>query len=240
MNFVFDPFNIVIIAVAVIVLLRLRSVLGTRTGNEKQYDPYSRTDTAPAKSPGTGKDNVVHLPGHGPGDENVEDKDGERPPVWQGIADENSELAKGLLAIAEKDPAFDANAFITGAKAAYEMVVTGFAEGNKKTLKDLLSKDVYRGFASAIDERKVNGESMQLQFIGIDKASLLEAGVHNNQARLTLKFASEMITATFDADGEVIDGDPGQVAKVNDVWTFERSLRSKNPNWKLVETQEVN
>jgi predicted lipid-binding transport protein (Tim44 family) len=117
------------------------------------------------------------------------------------------------------------------------MIVTAFADGDRKALKNLLSKEVYEGFAAALDEREKRGETVRSAFVGIEKSEIRGAAVAGNEAQVTVQFISQIISSTHDSDGEVIDGDPDQVAEVNDVWTFARSLKSRDPNWKLIATE---
>jgi predicted lipid-binding transport protein (Tim44 family) len=138
------------------------------------------------------------------------------------------------------DPGFDPNHFIDGAKAAYEMIVMAFAQGDDATLKQLLGSDVYDGFQRAIRERESRGEKVESSLVGIDKADIIEAEVKNRTAYVTVKFVSELISVTRDADGEVVEGDPKKVREVTDIWTFAREVGSKNPNWKLVATEAAN
>jgi predicted lipid-binding transport protein (Tim44 family) len=232
----FDPFTIILLAVTVIVLLRLRSVLGTRTGHEKRIDPFSPPNSTDAKPAAKKTDNVIRLPG------NENDKLGEEPdqtqkPVWLDYATEGSALAKGLEKLHQTDRTFDPADFVQGAKVAYEMIVTSFSEGDKKSLKSLLTKDVYAGFAEAIDQRKAKGETMESRFVGIDSAELVEATLKGRIASLTVKFVSQLISATRDKQGNVIDGDPKQIAEITDIWTFERDTTSRDPNWNLSATE---
>ena len=127
-----------------------------------------------------------------------------------------------------------------GAKAAYEIIVTAFAEGNRRTLKDLLGPEVYDGFNSAITDRESRGEQIDQSFVGIKSADLVEAELKGGMAHLTVKFVSELISATRDKAGEVISGDPKRIREVTDIWTFAREAISRNPNWKLVATQAAN
>jgi predicted lipid-binding transport protein (Tim44 family) len=121
---------------------------------------------------------------------------------------------------------------------AYEMIIDGFAKGDKAALKNLLSKDVFEGFARAIDERQAQGHRVESRFVGIDKATIQSASLlGGKKAAITMAFVSELITATYDRAGEVIDGDPKEIREVTDVWTFERDVTSRNPNWKLVATE---
>jgi predicted lipid-binding transport protein (Tim44 family) len=156
------------------------------------------------------------------------------------FAPKGSPLAKGLMAIVKSDPSFDPEQFLEGAKSAYEMIVMAFAGGNKRSLRQLLGEDVYDGFIGAIDEREERGETVDSSFIGIDKADIIEAERKRKSAQVTVKFVSQLITATTDKKGKVIDGDPKKVREVTDIWTFARDITSRDPNWKLVATEAAN
>lgn len=230
----FDPLNILLLAVALVVFWRLRSVLGTRTGTEKPpFDPFAtkRTSAPPQQD---GRDNVVRLPpvaAETGGDQET------RPKIWEGIAEAGSSLAVGLERLSESDPGFSPHTFLEGAKVAYEMILEAFAKGDKPALKNLLSKDAFDGFAQAIDAREAQGHKVESRFVGIDKAAIKAAKLTGSKANITVEFASELISATYDRENKVIDGDPRQIREVTDIWTFERDITSRNPNWKLVSTQ---
>jgi len=241
MNNVFDPVNLIILVAAVVIFFRLRSVLGSRTGNERRWDlpaPPSSADKETAEK--SEDDNVVPLPSNGPEPEPIRGYQGEEEtkPVWEGYAEAGSRTAQGLEKIAGSDASFNPRQFIDGAKMAYEMIVTAFAGGDKKTLKPLLGKDVYDGFAGAIDERNKSKETMETRFVGIDEATITGAALNGKRAQITIRFTSELITATRAADGKVIDGDPDKIGELIDVWTFERDVSSRDPNWKLVATED--
>ena len=237
----FDIYTIIFLALAVFIFIRLRSVLGQRTGRERPpYDPYSRRDAA--KAPNTPTDKVVNFPGTtepAPVPAPVEpiDPDAPVPARWAGVAEVGSAVANGLDAIAAQEPGFDVKHFVTGARSAYEMIVVAFAEGDRAALKDLLAKDVFDGFASAITERDQRGEKMETRFVSVDKAEIIEAMVKGRTAQITMKFVSQLISVTRSKAGAVIDGDPEVVADVTDVWTFSRDLGARDPNWKLVATE---
>jgi predicted lipid-binding transport protein (Tim44 family) len=130
--------------------------------------------------------------------------------------------------------------FLDGAKAAYEMVVMAFAQGDEEALKQLLGDDVYDGFQRAIHEREERGEKLESNLVGIDKADIIETEIKNRTAYVTVKFVSELVSVTRDAEGEVVEGDPKKVREVTDIWTFARDIASKNPNWKLAATEAAN
>ena len=174
---VFDIYTIIFLALAVFIFLRLRSVLGQRTGRERPpYDPYSRDAARPAP------EKVITLPNRAP---EAAAKPAE--PVaapgerWKGVAESGTPVASGLDAIAGADPEFDGKHFVTGARAAYEMIVTAFAEGDRRTLKNLLSRDVYEGFEAAITEREKAGDKAETRFVSIDSADITHAELQEPQ-----------------------------------------------------------
>jgi len=226
-----DIYTIIFLALAVFIFLRLRSVLGQRTGHERR--PVTRDALS-----GRNGDNVVPMPGTIIDQAPLAPTDPEPPADrWKGIAEPGSALAGGLTAVANDDSAFDLRAFLAGAKSAYEMIVMAFAQGDRRTLKDLLSSEVYDGFEGAIREREKREEKIDRKFVGVDKAELVGADLRGRTASLTVRFVSQMISVTRDKTGAVIDGSPDKVSDVTDVWTFARDLSSRDPNWKLVGTE---
>lgn len=227
-----DLTTIVFLALAVFVIWRLRSVLGQRTGNERQIDPFRRSEQ-PKPSPERTDSNVVTLPGA-----SVQMPDAAtNPDRWRGLAEPGSASAAGLDQIAAAEPAFDGKAFLGGAKMAYESIVIAFAAGDRRTLKSLLSKDVYEGFERAITDREKRGERAETTFVSIDDASIANVDVKGRNAQVTVRFVSKLITVTRDAKGAAIDGSPDTVVEVTDVWTFARTLGARDPNWQLVATE---
>ncbi|MEL7304054.1 MAG: Tim44/TimA family putative adaptor protein, partial [Pseudomonadota bacterium] len=155
-------------------------------------------------------------------------------------AGSDDSLREGLREIFRRDNTFDPDEFMSGAKQAYEMIVTAFAEGNRRMLRDLLSDDVYEGFSAAIDDRDQQHLQIDQSFVGINAAKIIEADVKNgDEANVTVKFQSQLISATRDKGGEVISGDPQRVQDVTDIWTFARDLSTQDPNWKLIGTQST-
>ena len=243
MSEAFDIYTLLFLVLAVVIFIRLRNVLGRRTGSERPpYDPYAAPDAKRAGAP-EANEPVVALPRgrsgrapvetSGPSTEDIEARLGRH-------ATKDSPLGQSLAELMRADPAFDPGQFLDGAKAAYEMIVMAFAEGDEETLKQLLGTDVYEGFQRAIREREERGEKLELSLVGIDKADIIEAEVKNRTAYVTVKFVSELISVTRDADGEVVEGDPKKVREVTDIWTFARDIASRNPNWKLVATEAAN
>lgn len=239
MNDIFDPLNIILLALAVFVFIRLRSVLGKRTGNERPpFDPYSKPDENAGQG-SAGPDNVIPMPGQNAPAEHDGERQEDDTVVADKVAPSGSALNEALRSILSVDHSFEPEPFLQGAKAAYEMIVTAFAEGDRKTLKNLLSKEVYEGFVSAINDREKRDERVESTFVGIDKAEIVEAALKDKVAQVTVKLQSQLISATLDKDGEVIDGDPNKVSEVIDIWTFARDTASRDPNWKLVATESA-
>lgn len=237
-------YTIIFLALAVFIFFRLRSVLGQRTGRERPpYDPYSRDTTrTPPSAPASTPDNVVRLPerlGDATPGAQAPRETGTPPSGsrWAGVSEPGSPVAAALDQIVAGEPDFDAQRFVEGAKSAYEMIVLAFAAGDRRALKDLLSKEVYDGFAAAITDREGRGETMQSRFVSIDRADLTDAAVKGRTAQITVRFVSKLISVTTSRDGATIDGSPDTVADVTDVWTFARELGARDPNWKLVATE---
>ncbi|MEI8153364.1 MAG: Tim44/TimA family putative adaptor protein [Hyphomicrobiales bacterium] len=231
----FDIYTIIFLALAVFILLRLRSVLGQRTGRERPpFDPYSSAPGAVRPSPG---DKVVALPGRAPDASKAAETVEPAADRWKGIAEPSSALAAGLDAIVGEDKTFDPKHFVVGARSAYDMIVTAYAAGDRKQLKGLLGREVYDGFENAIKEREQKGETVETRFVAIDGADLTAAEQRGKTAQVTVRFRSQLISVTRAKDGAVIDGNAEKVTDVTDVWTFARDVSSRDPNWKLVATE---
>ncbi len=230
----FDLTTIIMLGIAVFVIWKLRSVLGTRTGNERP--PVDMLRRAEPVTPTAANDsNVVSL-----GDRLPETPArADDPDRWKGIAEAGTPLAAGLDAIMAADRTFDARGFRDGAKAAYEMIVMAFAQGDRRTLKDLLSKDVHDGFVAAIADREKRGERVETTFVSIDRSDIVDAQLKGKSIQVTVKFLSKLITATYDKAGAVVDGAPDKIVDVTDIWTFAHDAGSRDPNWKLIATNPV-
>jgi predicted lipid-binding transport protein (Tim44 family) len=231
-NVFFDIYTIIFLALAVFIFLRLRSVLGQRTGRERPpYDPYSARDAMR-----TSNDNVVTLPPR-PAEAEKPIDAGEPGDRWKGIAPQGSAVASGLDAIVAQDSSFDPKHFLTGARAAYEMIVTAYAAGDRRALKNLLGREVYEGFETAIQDREAKSETAETRFVSIDAAEIIGAELRGRSAQVTVRFVSQLISVTRDRSGTPIEGNPDKVTEVTDVWTFARDVSSRDPNWKLVATE---
>jgi predicted lipid-binding transport protein (Tim44 family) len=212
-------FDIILFAmVAGFLVLRLRSVLGRRTGNERRRELFTRRPTPAAEK-------VVNL---------VEP---EKPSARLGDdAPQADVVADRLKQIRRADPSFDPAHFIEGARTAFEMIVGGFAKGDKAALRPLLSDEVFHGFAAAIDERVAARETLETRIERLDSVDIVQADLKGRTAQITLRLVSHQINVTRAMDGSIVDGDPQNPVEKADYWTFARDTRSGDPNWVLVAT----
>lgn len=221
----FAFFDIVFIAmVAAFLILRLRSVLGRRTGEENRERWTTRTPRSAPAGAELPNDNVVRLPGRDNGD------------ATPAPAPADSPLDAALTQIKVADSSFDPRGFIKGAQSAFEMIVGAFAQGDTAALRPLLADEVYDNFATAIRERQKAKRTLETTIIGIKSGDIVEARLEGRSAFVTVKFVSEQVNVTRDADGNVVEGDANAVATVTDVWTFSRNTRARDPNWLLTAT----
>ena len=249
----FQYFDIIFFAlIAVFVILRLRSALGRRTGQERERPSNIFSRSAEPDEQNSGK--VIHLPGHG---ENSEDEIfekelsaiGERETTVSDSADsaaadapankndEIDEIRAGLSQIRMADPDFSPRVFLSGAKGAFEMIIEAFAAGDTATLRPLLGDDVYDEFADVIRARIAAKESVETTIVALDSTDIVVASLTGSTARLTMQFVSQQMSVTRDADGEEVEGESGAVMRVIDLWTFARNTNSIDPNWAVVETR---
>lgn len=226
-------FDIILLAmIAGFVILRLRSVLGRRTGNEQPpKDAFGRRDRRAEAV----DDKVVELP-----DRRADDRPAADPTVQAAPKPAATSLEAGVTQIQVADRNFDPDQFVTGARGAFETIVEAFARGDTGTLRSLLSNEVLEGFKAAIAEREAAGHVLETTVVGIKSAELIEAYMNGRTAFATVSFVSEQINVTRDADGNVVEGDDNRVTDVPDIWTFARNTRSRDPNWTLVETRSPN
>lgn len=213
--------------VAGFLVLRLRSVLGRRTGNERPpTDPYAQRsrDEASTREAERRDDNVIELPGR-------------RPADGAASAGPQTPLDAGLTQIRLADGAFDPETFLSGARMAFEMIVESFAKGDSAALRPLLADDVYRNFDEAIRDRESRGETMETDIAALKGISIVGAEMRNRVAYVTVRFVTEQISIVRNAEGAVIEGDPATAEPVVDLWTFARDTSSRDPNWKLVATE---
>jgi predicted lipid-binding transport protein (Tim44 family) len=216
-------FDIILFAmVAAFLVLRLRSVLGRRTGEEQRRDPLYRRAEPPREPVG---DKVIALGSRGPA-----------PMPPHATAAPADAVAAGLERIRSTDPEFDPAQFLQGARIAFETIVSAFAGGDKARLRPLLSDDVYKPFSTAIDERAAAGETLETRVLQLKHLDIVEAGVAARTARVTAKFVSDQINVLRAHDASIVDGDPDHPIEKTDFWTFARDTRSSDPNWVLIAT----
>lgn len=224
------PLDIIIFAaIAIFLIFRLGSVLGKRTGHQRNPSDYTQSEGRPAKQAEDEEANVVELPSLE--ERQLEEEDAK---LMQGP------LSDGFTQIKVADPSFSPAHFIKGACSAFEMILNAYVAGDRKTLKQLLSKDVLANFIRAIDEREAEGQRIEDTLIGIDKSEILEARMADDTALVTVKFVTKQVNVLYDKENNVIDGDANKVIEVTDIWTFARNTRSRDPNWELVATRSPN
>jgi predicted lipid-binding transport protein (Tim44 family) len=205
---------VVFAVIAGLLVLRLRSVLGRRTGTERRRDPFE---------PGPAPEKIVPLPARG------------RAPLPV-PATAPASVAAGIARIGAADRGFDENAFLAGARAAFEIVVNAFAKGDTAALQPLLSEPVYASFSEAIRARLAAHETFETNLLTIKSVEIAEAGLESDVATVAVRIVSDQTNVTRAADGSVVDGNPDHVEEKTDLWTFSRSVRSRDPNWTLVAT----
>jgi len=215
----FQYFDIILFAmIAGFLVLRLRSVLGRRTGNERRRDGFTRARAPMSERAASGGEpatvaTVVPL-----------------------AAAPTDAVSQGLDRILRADPDFDRAHFLAGARAAFEIIVSAFAKGDKAALRPLLSDEVYRPFAATIDERIAARETLDTRVLRLAGLDISAAELVGYTARIILRFVSEQINVTRAADGSIVDGDPEHSVEKTDYWTFTRDTRSTDPNWVLAAT----
>ena len=216
--------------VAAFLVLRLRSVLGRRNGGKTGHRDIFAARNAEKRT----EDNVITL-----GDQPATSKES----AWSKSPDVDNEadtvLAQGIAQIRSADSQFDAMEFSGGAQSAFEMILKAFSAGDRETLKNLLSAEVYGNFVHAVDERERLGHTLEDTLVGIKSAEIVEAFMEGRTANVTTKFVSEQITVTRDSEGLIVDGNPNTVTEVTDFWTFARDTGNRDPNWELVATRSL-
>lgn len=210
---------LVLAGVALFLILRLRNVLGTREGFEKP-----RAIAQPQEKSATKRDFEVI---EGGPDRDIADH-----------VDPKGRIGQALAEMKRAEPSFNVTEFLTGARSAYEMILMAFEAGETETLKSFLSDDVYASFASVVETREAEGLQVDAKFIGVRELKLTDAefDVNTNEGEVTIRFIGELTSVVRDKAGEIIEGNPEEVKRQKDVWTFARIMGSKDPNWQLVAT----
>ena len=209
---------IILFIIAVLLISRLRSVLGTKSDD----------DNADAKNNFLKKQNCCSIFDE-PQEDNIIDITEKK--------EKKVEINPIIAKIAAKDNDFDEQEFTNGAKIAFEMIIKSYADNDVDVLKNLLADDVLESFVKAIKERRDNNQTMECQLIGFNNAEIIAADLVDDIAKVTVKFESEQINIVKDSEGNVVAGDPNYVESITDIWTFTRDITSNNPNWKLSATR---
>lgn len=208
---------LVLAAIAIFLILRLRNVLGTRDG----FEPPKVDAPEPRR-----RFEVIEGTAEEP-DHDIID-----------LVEPGSPAAEALAAMKQAEPSFGVHDFLTGAKSAYEMILMAFERGDLSEVRPFLAEPVAEAFQSVIDARKAQGQTVEAQFLGIRETALAGAELDRNSgmAEVSVRFVGELIAATKDAEGNVVEGDPKASRKQRDVWTFARHMGQNDPNWQLVAT----
>jgi len=212
---------LVLAGIAVFLILRLRSVLGTRDGHEPSAEVAKAQSKA--NNPRLHKLEVIE----GGPDRDITDH-----------VPEDSESAAALAEMKRAEPSFGVGDFLSGARGAYEMILMAFERGELEEVRDFLSEDVYGSFAEVVAIREEKGLTIEAEFIGIRDMTLANANFENSVAEITVKFVGELVSVVRSPDGEIVEGEPGKAKRQRDVWTFERIMGADDPNWRLVATGE--
>ncbi|MDO5621012.1 MAG: Tim44/TimA family putative adaptor protein [Paracoccus sp. (in: a-proteobacteria)] len=209
---------LVLAAIALFLIIKLRDVLGTRDGFEKPLPP---ADEAPAR------DRFRVIEGDAEDADDIADH-----------TDPASPAASALRAMKQAEPSFEVTPFLNGAKQAYEMILMGFERGDLSEVRAFLAPQVAEAFDSVLADRQARGLTTEAQFLGTRETALDSADFNpaTGEAEISVRFVGEMIVATRDAAGEVVEGDPKAARKQRDVWTFARRMGQNDPNWQLVAT----
>lgn len=208
---------LVLAGIAVFLILRLRSVLGTREGFEKP-------PVAPSQRRSSGPD--LEVIDGGP-DRDITD-----------YVEEGSDQAKALAAMKRVEPSFQVGEFVQGARGAYEMILMGFERGELDDLQGFLAEDVYDSFVEAVAQREDQGLTIDAEFIGVRETAVVDAIFDETTglAELTMRFVGELTSVVHNRDGEVVEGDAKAIKRQKDVWVFARRMGADDPNWQLIAT----
>ena len=204
----FDPMNIILVLFAVVAFVRLRAALGKRTGNE---DPLNEGKTIRSQ---------FH--------------EKTKAPVPKEETTMSTEEA--LKQLSTNDKNFSVSSFTDGAKNAYKMIVTAYAEGDLKQVKSFLSKDVYGGFSAAIQSRKKSEQELFNEIVGFNEVSINKAILLERKIEITVLFETKIISYATDKSGQTIEGNQDSPQNINDVWVFEKSIKGADTSWLLIST----
>ncbi len=215
---------ILLALIAGFILLRLRSVLGDKIGNDSPSYFSKPTPVADKPEP------VVQL-----SDKTLVAKMRDDADTYM-TTQTNSDIVEGINAIKAKDAQFTATRFLAGAKGAFEMVFDAFNKGDKQTLKMLMSDSLLQEFSNVITDREAQDTMPETTLVSVLPKDITRASLNNNVAQITVLFVSEQVSVIRNKNGEIVGGDASEIRHAEDHWVFERDVASKNPNWKIIET----
>lgn len=220
--------DIILLAmVAGFIALRLRSVLGKRTGDEETR--AEKRHTAPMEQPAGAQTEEGRAAARA-------DWGKEESGTWRVGIDAESPLGKTLSRIKVADRNFDPESFLEGAQSAYSMIVEAYASGDRETLQGLLAPEIYRDFESAIEEREQKNQTMETKVVDIEEVKIEDASLEDKTAEITLRFTAHIMSVTRDEEERIIAGNTSDAEKCVDIWTFARNTASRDPNWQLIAT----
>ena len=211
---------LVLAGIAVFLIIKLKSVLGTREGFEKPPVPLEDPRPRPRREfevieGGPDRDIIDHVT-------------------------EGSPSAKSLAAMKMAEPGFSVSEFLQGARGAYEMIVMAFEKGDLDQIRPFLAAEVFESFEEAVQAREAEGLSVEVNFIGLREIEIHEASYDRDSrlAQIAVRFVGELTSVVRNREGQVIEGSPTEVKRQRDIWTFERRMGVDDPNWQLVATGE--
>ncbi len=212
---------LVLAGIAVFLILRLRSVLGTREGFEKSPPPL------PPQGARRGRPELEVIEGRP--DRDITDH-----------VPEDSDAARALAAMKGADPSFSVREFLQGARAAYEMILMAFERGELAPVKPFLAPEVYDAMAAVVEARHRDGLKVEATFVGLSDLGIKDATFdrQSREGEVTVRFTGELTSVVRDRAGDVVEGSPTEIRRQRDVWTFARTMGSSDPNWILVATSE--
>lgn len=219
---------VVLALIAGFILLRLRGVLGQKIGHDSrdsegaaQYGEYRKADT----------DTVVQV------GERIQPRVPEKDVDAELLsAIKDLQVSAAIAAIKASDRSFTLKEFMDGARAAFEMVFDAFVKDDRETLRMLLAEENYAAFSSELDRRREADQHTETTLLAIVSQEVKAASLSGSMARITVRFVSEQVSVVRHRDGRIVGGDPAMSEHVEDEWTFERDVNSRNPNWKIVDT----
>ncbi|MEC9392695.1 MAG: Tim44/TimA family putative adaptor protein [Pseudomonadota bacterium] len=206
----FDPLNVILLLIAIFGFIRLRMTLGKRTGNEEPLSPKKHSGQIKQDIEKFSKPKKINKP------KNKDDV---------------------LLYLENNLNSFDKNIFIDGACNAYEIILKNYAEGNLKKIKNIISKEVYKGFNEALSGRNEKKHKLTNELIAFDKAEIINATIERKSALITVEFYTRLITFVLDENQELVEGNKDNPVSVVDQWIFKKPLSDKGPSWQLISTQ---